>query len=287
MKSFLWHIAKVALATINPELYVKNRFKVNLGYTPNFKNPKTHNERLAKRRFCFTQQMTMLSDKIAVRKHVSNIIGEDYLVPLLFEMESLTEDIYNQLPSRFVIKANHGSQFNLIVRDKSKYSYNKLKKITDAWLTTKYYLLGMELHYKNIKPRLLVEQLLLDETGQVPKDYKFYCFKNKTYLGVFVDRFVDTKVAFFDENWENIAFPFVLSSNFKEINNPIKIKKPENFNEMIKVVKKLSQPFDYVRMDLYSVNNNIYFGEYTFTPGGGILKFKTYAMDVKWGTYWE
>lgn len=282
MKSFLWHSAKVVLATISPEIYVKNRFQANLGYAPNFKNPKTHNELMAKRRFCYTDEMTRLSDKIEVRKHVADIIGEDYLVPMFFEMDSLTKNSYNQLPSSFVIKANHGSQFNLIVRDKSKYSYNELKKITDGWLTTKYYLLGMELHYKNIKPRLLVEQLLLDKQGQIPKDYKFYCFKNKIFLGVYIDRFKDTKVAFFDGKGEHSEYPFI----FKEVDDPSKIEKPENFDAMIEVVKKLSQPFDYVRMDMYSVNNTIYFGEYTFTPGGGISKFKNYAKDVEWGTYW-
>ncbi|GGK28979.1 hypothetical protein GCM10007962_24040 [Yeosuana aromativorans] len=283
MKSFLWYSAKVALATINPEIYVKNRFKANLGYTPNFKNPKTHNERMAKRRFDYTEKMTRFSDKIAVRKHVSDIIGEDYLVPLLFKMESLTKAIYDQLPNRFVIKANHGSGFNLIVKDKSEYSFETLKQITDKWLNTKYHLIGMELHYKNIKARLLVEELLLDQQGKVPKDYKFYCFKNKIYLGVFVDRFVDLKAAYFDEKWQNIEYPF--SSNM--IADSSKIKKPKNFNEMIEVVKKLSQPFDFVRMDLYSVNNNIYFGEYTFTPSGGYFVFKDYAKDLEWGTYWE
>ncbi|WP_339916546.1 ATP-grasp fold amidoligase family protein [Yeosuana marina] len=287
MKSFLRYIAKVILAKVNPEYYVKSSFKTNLNYTPNFKNPKTHNERMAKRRFCYTDKMTRLSDKIEVRKHVSEVIGEDYLVPMFFEMDSLTKNSYNKLPSSFVIKANHGSGFNLIVKDKSKYSYDELKKITDKWLNTKYHLIGLELHYKNIKPRLLVEQLLLDEEDKIPKDYKFYSFKNKIYLGLFTDRFTDNKVAFFNENWESIACPFVLSSNFKEISNPTTIKKPDNFNEMIDVVKKLSQSFDYVRIDLYTLNNKIYFGEYTFTPGGGILKFKTYSEDVEWGTYWS
>ncbi|WP_339916545.1 ATP-grasp fold amidoligase family protein [Yeosuana marina] len=283
MKPFLSHIAKVVLAKFNPEYYVKISFKANLNYTPNFKNPKTHNERTAKRRFCYTDQMTRLSDKIEVRKHVSEIIGEDYLVPMFFEMDSLTKNSYNKLPSSFVIKANHGSGFNLIVKDKSKYSYDELKKITDKWLNTKYHLIGLELHYKNIKPRLLVEQLLIDEQGQIPKDFKFHCFKNKIYIEVLIDRFVNIKAAFFDENFKIIEFPFI----YKEVDDPTTIKKPENFNEMIDIVKKLSHSFDYVRIDLFSVNNKIYFGEYTFTPTSGIDKFKTYSKDVEWGTLWN
>jgi len=283
MKAFLLHLAKIILAKINPEFYVRNRFIANLNYTPNFKNPKTHNEQMAKRRFNYTEQMTTLSDKIAVREYVSKKIGDEYLVPLFFKIDSLSKDIYNQLPSSFVIKANHGSGFNLIVKNKSEYSFDELKRITDKWLNTKYHLIGMELHYKNIKPKLLVEQLLLDKQGQIPKDYKFCCFKNKIYLGVFIDRFLDTKVAFFDEKWKVVEYPFL----FKEVKDSSKIKKPENFNEMIDIAVKLSNPFDYVRVDLYSVNNKIYFGEYTFTPGSGIDKFKTYSKDLEWGKLWD
>ncbi|MFD1613947.1 ATP-grasp fold amidoligase family protein [Gelatiniphilus marinus] len=283
MKKYLWQHTKALLSKTSPELYVKNRFKANLGYSPNFKNPKTHNEHMAKRRFSYTEQMTLLSDKIAVRDYVAKKIGDKYLVPLLFEMDSLSETIYNKLPNSFVIKANHGSGFNLLVKNKLDYSFEKLKQITNNWLETKYHLLGMELHYKNIKPRLLVEELLLDEEGKVPKDYKFYCFESKKYLGVYVDRFVDTRVAFFDEKWEPADYPFI----FKEVDDPREVKKPENFDEMITVVSKLSQPFDYVRLDLYSVNNRIYFGEFTFTPGGGIDKFKTYEKDLEWGQLWN
>ena len=282
-KVFLSKKTKLFLSKTYPGFYVKNRFKVDLNYIPNFKDPKTHNERMAKRRFLYTDQMTMLSDKIAVRKYVSENLGNKYLVPILFEMDSLNENIYNQLPNSFVIKSNHGSGFNLIVRNKLDYSYIQLKNITDRWLKTKYHLLLMELHYKNIKPKILVEQLLLDDQGKIPKDYKFYCFKNKIYLGVYIDRFVDTKVAFFDENWEATEYPFI----HNEVDDYSEIKKPENFDKMIDVVSKLSQPFDYVRLDLYSVNNKIYFGEYTFTPGGGIDKFKSYAKDLEWGNLWN
>lgn len=283
MKSFLRHQIKVFLSKVNPEFYVKESFKANLKYNPNFKNPKTHNERMAKRRFEYTKEMTLLSDKIAVRKYVRDLIGEKYLVPMLFEVDTLNEAIYEQLPDSFVIKANHGSGFNAIVKNKADYSYNELKKITDAWLKTKYYLLGMELHYKAIKPRLIVEELLLDEQGSIPKDYKFHCFKNKIYLSVFVDRFVDTKVAFFDDKWQIQEYPY----KFKQVIDSSKIKKPNNFEDMVQLATKLSQPFDYVRLDLYSVNNKIYFGEYTFTPGGGIDAFKSYEKDLEWGKLWD
>ncbi|MFD1613948.1 ATP-grasp fold amidoligase family protein [Gelatiniphilus marinus] len=284
MKYFLWQHTKALLSKTSPQLYVKNRFKANLGYSPNFKNPKTHNEHMAKRRFSYTEQMTLLSDKIAVRDYVAKKIGDKYLVPLLFEMDSLSKTIYNKLPNSFVIKANHGSGFNLLVKNKLDYSFEKLKQITNNWLETKYHLLGMELHYKNIKPRLLVEELLLDEEGKVPKDYKFHCFKNKMYVEVFVDRFTNKKVAFFDKQWQVCTYPW---TSDVVVDDPLKIKKPENFDEMIAVVSKLSQPFDFVRLDLYSVNNTTYFGEFTFTPGSGMDKFISYNMDLEWGAFWE
>jgi hypothetical protein len=50
-------------------------------------------------------------------------------------------------------------------------------------------------------------------------------------------------------------------------------KKPAKWKEMIDIASQLSKPFDFVRVDLYYVNNTIYLGEMTFTPGAGTFKY--------------
>lgn len=65
------------------------------------------------------------------------------------------------------------------------------------------------------------------------------------------------------------------------------IIKPKNFDRMIEIVKKLSEDFDYVRVDLYNIDGEIYFGELTFCPDGGFGKFTDINWDYKFGSYWS
>lgn len=88
---------------------------------------------------------------------------------------------------------------------------------------------------------------------------------------------MDTKVAFFEEEWNSIEYPFI----YNEIEDVSVLKKPENLSEMVRLVKKLAESYNYVRIDMYRVDNKICLGEYTFTPGGGIDKFKSYSNDLE------
>lgn len=62
-----------------------------------------------------------------------------------------------------------------------------------------------------------------------------------------------------------------------------KLEKPTSFEEMLKVSSKLSKIFPFVRVDLYSVQDRVYFGELTFTPGSGSEVFKPIEADYQIG----
>ena len=286
IKRKTFFIIKFLFKIFSPKMFVSSHFKTTLGYNLNLNNPKTHNEKVTCRKLNYTDEMTLLSDKVAVRKYVSEKIGSQYLVPLYAKMGTLTKDVFDELPNSFVIKANHGSKFNLIVRDKNKFEYNEVKKITEEWLKTKYYLNGMQLHYENIKPQLLVEKLLL-ENNNIPKDYKLHCFNNngtkKIFIDVYIDRLTHLKSALFDEEWNNLDYPFVADT----IKNTKSITKPVNLKEMCDLARILSKPFEYIRLDFYLVNNKIYFGEFTFTPNGGTEIFHKNTTDLAWGNLWK
>ncbi|NER13991.1 glycosyltransferase [Leptobacterium flavescens] len=281
-------LIKQICSVIAPKWYIKKSFASNHSYNLNFKRPRTFSEKIAIRKFRYTREMSVLSDKIKVKDYVKERIGEEYLVPTYATLDRLTQKAFDELPQSFVIKANHGSRLNLIVKDKSQYTFKEVKKITDKWLRKKYYLIGMELHYRHIKPGLIVEELLLNEQGEVPKDYKIHYFKNKGdvkyFTEVHADRFSNFRCNFYDGGWNRINNPWVGEEEFDDENMSTR---PDRYDELLDVTKRLAEPFKYVRVDFYVFNNRIYFGELTFTPTGGTLRFKKKTMDEYLGNLWE
>lgn len=190
---------------------------------------------------------------------------------------------WNKLPNSFVIKSNHDSGNVKIIRDKSKV-INPMEIIKEMNLSLKinFGWYKLEKHYISIKPKLIVEELLTNKSGEIPKDYKFHIFRDKMFIQVDTDRFIEHKRNIYDENMNKLNFQ--LKSTYKSFNEEIKIN---NLDEMKSIAKKLASDFDYVRVDLYEIENRIYFGELTFTHEGGLGDVKPLEWDYKLGEYWK
>lgn len=130
-------------------------------------------------------------------------------------------------------------------------------------------------NYKNIKGRILIEEYLRDPSGDL-LNYKFFCFHGKpAYVLVVGEGF--TKGDIYDMEWRKVPAKYI----FENFSKPI--EKPKRLNELIKISEKLSARFPFVRVDLYYTNDQIYFGELTFTPANGYLRYKTVSFDKKLG----
>jgi hypothetical protein len=133
-----------------------------------------------------------------------------------------------------------------------------------------------EVHYKGIKNRIIIEELLDTPLN----DYKFFCTKGEPFMiQVDIDRFTSHKRNFYNLNWEKQD----ITLNYS--NSKIKLEEPVNFQEMISITKALSKEFKFCRIDLYSSNNKVYFGEITLFPGGGVEPFASHKMDLEMGNY--
>jgi hypothetical protein len=261
---------------------LKIYFHLKTGKKLNLKNPKTFNEKIQCRKLNYKNELySLCADKYKVREYVKKLIGEKYLIPLLYSGENITKEDIDKLPNSFVIKTNNASKTNIIVLDKSKESIDSILIKVKKYLNKKFWYRSFEMFYKNIDKRVIVEQLLLSEKNKIPDDYKFHVFKNKIIIQIDTDRFENHKRAFYDENWNKLDYSLGFEKNNKSI------KEPQNLKEMIKIAKNLSKDFEYVRVDLYNVDGKIYFGELTFTHGSGYEKFVPYEMDYEWGSYWE
>ncbi|GHC23726.1 hypothetical protein GCM10010082_15080 [Kushneria pakistanensis] len=265
------------------KLYVSFVYRREFGTFPNLNNPQTFNEKICCRRFDPEPVYTVLSDKYAVRDYVAATVGDEYLIPCHGHTTELTPAIYRHLPESFVMKGNHGSGFNLLVRNKRDYPLQLLDSIGRRWLDADYYTMSRESHYRRIQPQLLFEDLLLDEDGRPPMDFKFYCFRRPDrrapdiYIEVVQNRFTDFAVDYYDVDWNLVE---VVQDRFT---TGRRIPRPKRLDEAIEVATRLSEGFDFARVDLYLTAGRIHFGEITFTPTGGLKHFKTPEHDRWWG----
>ena len=175
--------------------------------------------------------------------------------------------------------ADHGSTWNIICKNKKTLNKEKTKTQLDSWLQTNYYTYSNEWVYKNITPKIVCEKFMQDSESQQLRDYKFFCFNGKPlYLKVVSNRYEEYAAHFFDMSWDKVE----LNSSSTVYRTPSP-SKPAQFDEMVEVVEKLAKGFKYVRVDLYLVDQKIYFGEMTFYPDAGYGEYPSFLHRYLFG----
>lgn len=270
--------------SIDDERYIKWKYYLNFRKKLNLKNPQTYNEKLQwLKLYDRREEYTQMVDKYEAKKYVANLIGEEYIIPTLGVYDSFDEIDFDQLPNEFVLKCTHNSGGIIICRDKSVLDIPKAKKQMEKWLKKNPFWANREWPYKNVKPRIIAEKYMVDESGTELKDYKFFCFNGEVKcLFVATDRSSkgeETKFDFFDLDWNHLPFTNGHPNSTKEI------KKPIGFDEMVNLSRILSKDIPHVRVDLYNINGKIYFGELTFFHWSGLTPFVPNKWDEIFGDW--
>src|SRR5690554_2515997 len=200
-KLILLYILNFKLFKFIPDkFYLKIKYRLKMGKKLDLNNPKTFNEKLQwLKLYDRKPEYTQMVDKYEVRKYIKDVIGEEYLIPLLGIYDSFEDIDFDKLPNEFVLKPNHTSGNVFICKDKSKIDYKKLKKGVSRWLKREYYWVHREWTYKNIKPRVICEKYLQENIT----DYKFMCFNGEPKL-IQIHRNRGSKnktLDFYDINW--------------------------------------------------------------------------------------
>ena len=255
-------------------------------YWPRLRNPISFEEKVSCRMlFDRDPRWTMIADKWRVRDYVANKVGSEYLVPLLWHGGNPEDIPFNELPIKFVIKTNHGCKYTIIVKDKTQLDQKKTRRQLKKWLNENFCqdkFLGLEWAYKNIRPTIIIESFLADDSGNVPVDYKFFCYAGQAeFLQMNFDRFGDPYEKFFDRDFNALD----LWNGTKQY--PGEVVRPNNYESMICLAESLAQGFDFIRVDLYSVCGQIYFGELTCYPSGGMTPFVPETYDFLFGEKWK
>ncbi|PEB46638.1 glycosyl transferase [Bacillus thuringiensis] len=263
--------------------YLQLKYKLIMGRKLNLKNPKTFNEKLQWLKLNDRRaEYTMLVDKYEVRQYIKETIGEEYLIPLLGVYNNFDEIDFDVLPNKFVLKPNHTSGDVFICRDKSKINYRELKSEVDKWLQREYYWLHREWPYKNVKPKIVCEKYMVDESGVDLKDYKFMSFNGEvrcSFVGLNRQSETGLNIDFYDLEWKLMPF----ERHYP--NSGIKLEKPQNYKKMIEFAELLSRELPFVRVDFYEINGKVYFGELTFYPGSGFEEFTPESYDELLGSW--
>ena len=272
MEKYWWNIAKKTpfinlfsrenIYKIKIKQFWYKHFKKKL----DFYRLRTFNEKIQwLKLYDSTPIKTILTDKYLVRSWIKEKIGEEYLIPLLGVYDNFEEINFKKLPNQFVIKCNHGSGYNIIVKNNSQLNMAKIKSKINTWMNQNYaFTSGLELHYRDIKPKIIIEQYMDDNTGDL-RDYKVICFNGKPYfLWIDCNRHLNHKRNLYDLNWNQL--PYKVNTKYSTFPSP---KKPKSLDKMKDLAIILSKNFAFVRVDFYIINDKIYFGEMTFTSSSG------------------
>lgn len=267
------------LQLIPDKTLVKRKFRSSMGRELDLENPLTLNEKINFLKIYERHPLLPIAaDKYKVREYIKDTIGEAYLIPLVLHTKNPKDITPENLPDYpVIIKTNHNSSGGIIVKDKSNIDWKAKRKVLAKLLRENHYYSTREWQYKDIEPRIVVEKLLTDSKGNIPDDYKLHCFNGKlVFTQVDLDRHTDHKRNLYDVEWKKIPCKWIYE-------NGEDVPKPANYLKMKELAEKIAKDFTYVRVDFYSIDESIFFGELTFHSDSGFGKFIPKSYDSQLG----
>ncbi|SDG63973.1 TupA-like ATPgrasp [Selenomonas sp. WCT3] len=270
-----------AMHVVPEEWYLKRQFEKLVGYPLNLDNPRTFNEKLQWLKLHDRNPLyTKMVDKYEAKKYVAEIIGEEYIIPTLGVWEHFDEIDFDTLPQQFVLKCTHDSGSIVICKDKDKLDKKAAREKLERGLRYNYYYRGgFEWPYKNVKPRIIAEKFMVDESRTELKDYKVFNFNGEPkIIQVDYDRFVEHKRDLYSADWEKLEYALMYA-----MNSGHEVNRPQKLAEMLDLACKLAEKHPFLRTDFYSIDDKLYFGEMTFYPEAGFGKWTPEEIDEKLG----
>lgn len=262
-------------------------FYETYGRHMNWDNPEKLNEKIQWLKVNgFEDFHTIVADKYRMREYVKEKFGCDkYLIPVYFKTEDWKDITIDVIPDEpCVLKANHTQGDVWIIRDKNKIDIKKLRTDCRWALQRNLYDESREPQYRDIKPLLFIEKLLLGKDGHVPNDYKLHYINGELkFIYCSIGRETINKRNIYDAEWK----PLMMTWSEKyydasKLRGP-EIEAPSTFPLMKELGAEIAKDFKYVRVDFYDVDGNLFFGEITLHHGSGFDVFVPEKYDKIFG----
>lgn len=259
--------------------YLQLLYRFKMGHRLDLNHPKTFTEKIQwLKLYNRRPEYTLMVDKYAVKKYVADIIGEKYIIPTLGVWDKPEDIDWDALPNEFVLKTTHGGGSGgvVICKDKKTFDRNKAILTLRDSMNGDIYRSLREWPYKDVKKRVLAEKYMapkdmVNNPIYDLSDYKFFCFNGEPkYCQVIRDRHSKETIDFYDMNWRHQEF---VGLNPIASNGINPVPRPLLLDDMICICHKLSENMKFVRIDMYVIDNRIYFGEITFYPASGMGLF--------------
>lgn len=284
LKRVLAAILSHYLFWIPEKTYTKWRFNLLMGYKLNLDNPKSFNEKLNWLKLYNRNPLyPKLVDKSTVKDYVANKIGKNHVIPTFGVWDKFDDIDFSKLPNQFVLKSTNGGGGSGVIVCKDKDCFNKgwAKKQLELSMNNNGKATG-EWVYEYIKPRIIAEKFMGNDEDSELRDYKIFCFNGKPQL-LFVtsDRFSKTEPLHFD--WFDMDLNHLPFETVGYPPKPLVINEFPQWEKMKDVAKKLSEGFPHVRVDLYLIKGEVYFGELTFFHDAGLVPLSPIEWDYKIG----
>lgn len=282
-RTVAWTGSKKIFNFIPDKIYLQLMFWARMGQKLDLVKPNTLNEKIQWLKLNdYKDSYPLIVDKYEVRKYIKKTLGEEYLIPMVGGPWSSWEQIeIEKLPKKFVLKTTHDSGGVVVCTDKQVLNIEKARKKIERSLKNNYFWTGREYPYKYIKPQIIAEQFIMDESGIELKDYKILCMNGiPQNIMVCTGRLQGSvKYYFFDLNWKFLP----LNNGDNQLPPDFTLPKPKHLDEMICVAKILSKNFKLLRVDLYEADDRVYFGEMTLYPDSGFDTDILSSTDVEFG----
>ena len=305
----VWSVARIGGLTrlLSDNSFVRLQYRAMTGKRLRLDPPIDFNEKLQWLKLHYRNPlMVTCADKWAVREYVKEKIGEKYLAECLGVYDDVEKIPFESLPQQFVLKATHGSGWNIICPNKLKIDWPLAKAKMRKWLKSDFYRNGREWQYHEIMPQIICEKFLVDPELPMLRDYKLFTFKGET-MYIWVDftepvdgcdgRGVTQEVGyskptivnglvryrnFYDPNWNFMPG----RGSLHPCKETMSVRKPECLDEMLKVARMLASDFPHCCVDLYVLGGRkIIFGELTFSRGNGCNAIYPQSFNDELGSY--
>ena len=261
-------IPKILFAFIPSRLYLSIKYYRNYKKFPNIKSGQTFDEKITKYILYYRHKdMPIMADKYKVREYIKSLGYSHILNELYGVYDSFDEINFKKLPDKFILRTNHASNTNIIVKDKKSINKNKIEKQLNKWMKINFYYYAREWVYKKIPRKIVCEKYLENEKIGELIDYKVACFNGEVKI-IFVcsnrNSLAGLEVDTYDSTWKlcDITTRYNTSNKLHD--------KPKCLNEMIKIAEDISKVVPFMRVDFYVVKEKLILGELTFFPNAGL-----------------
>lgn len=273
------YIRGMIVYKICPVRWIKFRYKQIYKIALDLENPKTLSEKLIYLNLYGDKELKVkCTDKYEVKEYLKELGYGNLVVETIKLYNNINEINFNELPNQFALKATHGCGYNIICSNKEELNWKECLKKLRRWTGENFSYYNIETHYKEIKPRIICEKYIGGLDQGLPIDYKVYCLNGKpTLTQCCLDRESELKLCYYDIEWKRLEY------SSREIDKYAHANKPKNYDQMLRISSKISQQFEYVRIDFYEVDYKLFIGELTFTPAACMLTYLTREAELTLG----